>query len=970
MAGLIPADRSARTISSATSIGGTRLGKSTAIINRFDQYRRGPITINKNPPITWFVLITSTFAFSALLPFTAIAQQEVDETLDEIIIVGTRRQGRTATNTPVPVDVFNRQDLESVSSDDMLDIIQTLVPSLQVQRYAIDDGRTFIRPPELRGMSGDKVLVLVNGKRRHRSALVRTDQDGANGPDLATIPGIAIQSVEVLRDGASALYGSDAIAGVLNFILRDTAEGGELQLQTGMYSEGDETGYLIALNQGFSLGSNGFINFSAELSDNEPTSRGTYFDLPIGSSGLTPMESAQVSGLFDHDLNPATPDQLRFGPDAMTEAYDPASGDFVTIFRGSDGIPDDTDPRYANNLQFAEISNTPFVMVWGAPDREAIRTFINAGFKFDNGTELYGWANYSDSDSNGSFFHRRPSDSPMRPLRTPTGDIYNPRIRFPAGFTPRLAGNVIDASVTGGVRGEFENGLSYDFGGRWGESTLKYKMFNSLNPSLGPATPTSFRPGGLISDETAFNADFAIPVDIGLASDLNVAFGTEYRNEGYELLQGDPKSWEVGPYGFPDPFNFEIDADEAAAGQNGGSVGCFIPGPQYDPTSLCHPNDPIHNVASAGSNGFTGYSPNGISSYDRNSWAAYIDLEADITDKFLATIAGRYENFSDFGSNFSWRIAALFQVNDSLRLRASAGTGFRAPTPGQISTINIRTAVSSGGPITAGLFPPQHPAPQLFDAAPLTDETSTQFTLGIATEPTDQLTITLDYYFIALDDQIWRSSNLFISAADRALLEALGVPGAETLAVVRYFTNDINTETSGVDLVATYNIDWGGGSTTFSLAGNVNNTKVTRRTDRQTDPTNPDPVYFVNDADVFRIENGDPEYRAVLTARHGWANDISASIRANVYGDYEVTDDSLSQTAKMRGKTFWDADVTWDVNEAISITVGADNIFNEFPDPPADVDFFSACCGRIYDTSTVMSWQGRYYFVRGILRWD
>lgn len=901
-------------------------------------------------------------------PGETIAQDEVDRTLEEIIVVGTRRQDRTTTTTPVPVDVFEQQDLESVPSDDLIDIITTLVPSFQVERFAIDDGRTFIRLPELRGMSGDKVLVLVNGKRRHRSALVSTVGDGAHGPDLATIPGIAIQRVEVLRDGASAMYGSDAIAGVFNFILRDDAEGGELRVQTGMHSEGDETGYLVALNHGFSLGSSGFVNFSAELSDHEPTSRGTYFALGIGRSGLTPVESAQVSGLFDHDLNPATPDQMRYGPDALTEVYDPISGDFITLATGTDGIPDDTDSRYADNLPFAEISDTPFVTVWGAPERESIRAFINAGLELDNGAELYGWANYSDSDANGSFLHRRPSDSPMVPLRTPTGEIYNPRTRYPASFTPRLAGNVIDSSLTGGLRGEFGNGLAYDFGGRWGESTLKYKMFNSLNPSLGPASPTSFRPGGLISDEYALSADFVKPVDVGLASNLNIAFGIEYRNEGYELTQGDPKSWEVGPYAFADPFNFEVDADEAAAGQNGGSVGCFIPGPQFDPTSLCHPDDPIHNIAGAGSDGFTGYGPSVVSTYDRDSWATYIDLEADITDRFLATIAGRYEDFSDFGSNFSWRVAALFQVNDVFRLRGSAGTGFRAPTPGQISTLNVRTSVRRGNAQTVVLVPAQHPAAQLFGATPLIDETSTQFSLGIAAEPLDQLTLTLDYYFIALDDQIWRSSNLDYDPGDPALLQAVGFPGTGALAVA-YFTNDIDTETSGVDVVATYNVEWSGGTTTFSLAGNVNNTKVTRRTNRQTDPTNPDPVYFVDDTEVFGIENRDPGYRAVFTARHAWANDVSARIRGSVYGDYKVAND-FGEIAKMQGKTFWDADIVWDVSESFIVSFGAQNIFNEFPDPPPDVDFFAACCGQLYDTSTVMSWQGAFYYVRASLRWD
>ena len=240
----------------------------------------------------------------------------------------------------------------------MLDIIKTLVPSFQVERFAIDGGQTFIRPPELHGFSGDKILVLVNGKRRHRSALVRTNTDGANGPDLATIPSIALKSIEVLRDGASAMYGTDAIAGVFNFNLRDSAEGGELRLQTGMYTDGSESGFLVALNHGFKLGENGFINISAELSDNEPTSRGTFFDLATGSSGLSPVETAQVSGFFDHDLNPATPDQERFGPDALTEVYDSVSGALVTLTRGGDGIPDDTDTRYVDNI-FNEFPDPP-----------------------------------------------------------------------------------------------------------------------------------------------------------------------------------------------------------------------------------------------------------------------------------------------------------------------------------------------------------------------------------------------------------------------------------------------------------------------------------------------------------------------------------------------------------------------------------------------------------------------------------
>ena len=206
-----------------------------------------------------------------------------------------------------------------------------------------------------------------------------------------------------------------------------------------MYTWGNERGYLVALNTGFSLGPDGFINVSAELSDNEPTDRSQPYQLGIGSfTGLSPSESALVSGLFDHDNNPFTPDQMRYGPDALTEVYDPVSGELVTITRGSDGIPDDTDTRYADNIPFAEITSSPFVQVWGEPDREAIRSFVNAGLELENGVQVYGWANYSDSDANGSFNHRRPGTGILSLLRTPSGEIYDPRSRYPAGFTPRF----------------------------------------------------------------------------------------------------------------------------------------------------------------------------------------------------------------------------------------------------------------------------------------------------------------------------------------------------------------------------------------------------------------------------------------------------------------------------------------------------------------------------------------------------
>ena len=927
----------------------------------------------------WLTVASGLLAFVALPADVAVAQ-EGDEAVEEIVTIGTRVKDRTAVDTAVPIDVFNQEDLDSVSSDDLIDVISRLVPSFTTARFAINDGATFVRPPQLRGMDADKTLVLVNGKRRHRAALVRLGGFGAHGPDLATIPGVSIKSVEVLRDGASALYGSDAIAGVMNFNLKDDSEGGEIRIQTGMYSEGNESGYLVSLNQGFSLTENGFLNISLELSDNEPTSRGKRYQQTIGSSGLAPWEAALVSGSFDHDGDPATPDQQRFGPDALTEVY--VGGEVVSIYAGSDGIPDDTDTRYADNLQFAEVSDSDLTQIWGEPERDAIRAFVNAGIELDGGNQLYAFANYSDSNSNGSFFHRRPGVSQLSLLRTQDGNIYNPRNRYPAGFTPRFAGNVIDMSIAGGIRGEFNNGMSYDFSGRFGENTIKYNLFNTLNPSIGPGSPTDFRPGDLVNDESGLNADFSMPIDVGFASDMNFAFGFEYREEGYDVVEGDAKSYEIGPYAQPDPWNFNVDTVEAAAGANGGVPGCTlagVPTQAYDPDGTpgtgdeytgCDSRDPMFNAVPVGSNGFPGYGPNFTSSVSRDSWAAYFDLEADITDSLLLTLAGRYEDFSDFGTNFSVRAAGRLAVNDQLTLRGSAGTGFRAPTLGQISTTNVSTRIDDNGfPVAEGIFPPANPAAAIFGATPLSDETSIQYTLGAAWQPTDSLTFTLDYYFIEMEDRIILSSDFTVGPAEVLLLEAAGVPGANTIAQVSFFTNDVDTETSGIDLVASYDLEWGGGNTSFAIAANFNDTEITRRTDRSANPGTTPPVYFLGAEDVYDEENGLPEFRSNITARHSWANDVTATLRVNWYGDYDNagTDDiaDISTIQFYDGKIQTDFDVTWDVNEDLSLTFGGNNIFDELPDVDTGND---PCCGQLY--SGVLDWQGPYYYVRGVVRWD
>ena len=911
------------------------------------------------PRLAWLAITTGVLVFGTLSPGVGLAQVEVDKTLEEIIVVGTRRQDRTAVDTPVPIDVFSEEDLASVSSLELLEVLQTLVPSINVPRHVFGDGVSFIRPPRMRGLDSDKTLVLVNGKRRHRGALVQLAGFGSHGPDLASIPSIALRNVEVLRDGASAMYGSDAIAGVLNFNLKNAAEDGEFQAQYGQYTLGDENAFRIAGNIGLPIGDNGFINISMEWNDAEATSRGGQFDRTIGSSGLTPSEAALVSGFFDHDGDPVTPDQERFGPDALTEVY--VGGQLVSIFGGTDGIPDDTDTRYADNLRFAEISDSELLQHWGRPDRKAIHAVVNAGYDLSESLSLYGWANYSDSDTNRPSGHRWPGRRELLLVRTPDGEIFNPRDLYPAGFTPRFFGNVIDQSITGGLRGESSNGLGYDIGSRYGRSEIRYSSMNTWNPSLGPMSPTAFNPGNLISDEVAFTVDFTKPVAFGFTDDAFLAFGFEYRDEGYKSEFGDPASFALGPYAVQDPWDYETSVDEAADGANGGVVECRVPGLESVGTP-CPALDPIHNVLPVGSVGFPGYGPLSVFDYSRDSWSVYVDLEADITDRLLLTVAGRYEDFSDFGENFSYRIAGRYSINDRFFVRGSLGTGFRAPTPGQIATINLRVNLGIfSDPGLQGIFPATHPAAQVFGAVPLEAEESTQWTFGLSSTPIDNLTITLDYYHIEVDDRLIMSSDFAVGPVEQAVLVATGIPGADSITTVRFLNNDIDTETDGVDLVATYVVDWTGSVTTLSASANWNRTEVTRRTLRPNGLT-------LSDTDVSNIKNGTPSPQAVLDLRHTWANDLTLLIRGNVYGSYEIeTPPSPGTIQKFDPLVQVDINLTWAIDDGrYSVTVGGNNIFDEQPDPSES----GLCCGGIVNPGSLMDWQGPFYYVRGNFRWD
>ena len=887
----------------------------------------------KLPKLFRFILPISALALVAPgLMSVAAAQQSGSEEIEEIITTGLRGKPRSATDSAVPIDTFDTGSIEAVSHTDTQDILQTLVPSYNVSRQPISDGSSFIRPAELRGLPSHHTLVLINGKRRHRAALVSIGGSGTQGPDVATIPSSAIKSIEVLRDGASSQYGSDAIAGVINFNLKDDNDGFSMTAGTGSYFEGDGDQYTIAANLGLPLGENGFISVSAEIDEADFTQR----------------DEQYCASWFC--ANTASPD---FGLQSQVRQ------DYVN------GVATPGLTAYENSLQLAFPAGIPnasvagdVVQPWGQPNVESVRTFVNAGYELDNGVELYGWGNYSDSSGDGGFFYRYPGNGTIEFLRDSDGSLYSPLEKFPGGFTPRFEGEVTDIGAAGGFRGSSSDSFSYDVSLRYGSNEIDYRLFNTVNPSYGRASPTDFRPGSLTNEELQFQVDLVSEFDGGMASPVVLAYGVSYMDESYDVGQStDLASYDAGPHALPDPYNFCTDEADpllrtpTAAGAGIADLVC---------TDTA---DPVYKVVGVGANGFPGYSPAFSDKYTRDSYAVYGDISTDVTDNLFLQAAIRYEDYSDFGDELVGKVAGRLRVNDQLAIRASIGTGFRAPTPGQQGTTNVSTRLPNGLPVATGLFPASGPVAQALGASPLRAETSTSYTVGF-TADLEKLSLTVDFYNIDVDDRFNSISTLDVStdptSGDDYLnylaLVAAGVSGAETIGGVFYFTNAFDSSTQGADIVASYPFEWGNGQeTNVQLA--MNYTKNSLESDASA---------YLNDEDQYDFENADPNIRWNLTATHS-AGDLSVMGRARYYGESDNSQwssGSLVGIQNFGATMFFDLEANYQINDNWRVTVGGRNIFDEYPDELDAIGRQDQCCGRVYSSGSLVPWQGGYYFGR------
>ena len=824
---------------------------------------------------------------------------------EEVIITGTRRVDRTVTESSAPIDVITGTELANEPSGNMLDTLSSLVPSFIVGQNSISDASSFVRSPSLRGLPADEMLVMLDGKRYNRSALVQVYYGGetalafgSQGPDLATIPSIAIKNLEILRDGASAQYGSDAIAGVLNYQLRDNSSGLELTSRLGGYFPGsgysrDGTDRQVAANLGLPLGGQGFVNLSGEWSRYDQTVR-----------------------------NATRPTALAFAA-----AFPNLAPDL---------------PHYPGPVQ-----------QWGTPPSDEAKVLLNSGVKLDNGDQLYFFGNYANIQANESFNYRLPVSVPVLPADAaaaaaagnntgiwghhaafnnvyldpcnpatmtgcPAGGWINDANTFnysqqnaafpnapfyPAGFTPRFFGTTQEFFGTVGYKGTTGDGLHYDVSGTSAQNSLAERLKSTVNPSLGPLSPGDFYIGKFVQRESNLNIDLSYPFKVaGFASPLSIAGGFEYRDETYQQLLGEPASYANGPYAIQPLYNCVGTVCSKALDANGNQ---------------------IIAAALTESNGYGGIG----SAIDASqvSYAGYIDLEADVTKWLTLGLAGRYEDYSTFGSTTLGKIQARAQATDWMAIRATASTGFHAPSPGQANVETVSTTFLPGSATNVQIttLPVSSAGARHFGCATppcnhtLGPEESTNLAAGLVFTLPERTLLTVDYYDIQVRHRISLSQQFTVSQADINAVPDLGAVGVG--GQVQYFGNGFDTKTTGVDLVGSRLFYLGSaGQLNTALAYNYNTTSVPKF----------DPA-FIDLPRRINIAHYAPNSRVNLNLdwRMGpW----QAVLHENYYGTFRDEYDYPGQLFSAEFTT--DLDLAYQVMNNVVVGIGGRNIFNTYPD--------------------------------------
>lgn len=783
---------------------------------------------------------------------------------DAIIVTGTRRTDRTVADSPVPVDVISGDELLNSGTTETNKLLNQLVPSFNFPQPSLTDGTDSLRPATLRGLAPDQVLVLVNGKRRHQSALVNLNGSvgrGSTAVDLNTIPPLAIERLEVLRDGAASLYGSDAIAGVINIQLKKGI-GGRAQATFGKYvTEMEDVGQVDTVSLTTGLSDNPVITYTGndrKRRDGDTYTFASNFGLPVGDSGYLNFTAEYK------DRSPTN----RSGPDIRRNYFNAG------------------DPREATFNRYAHR--------YGDGVSKDLNFFMNAGYEFSESAEFYTFGSYGVRDGNGAGFYRRSSDVRNRDWSASTTTFVP---IYADGFLPLIASEIVDISAAAGVRGQLSS-WDYDLSVVYGSNRLDYKIENTVNTSLGAANSARrFNAGGLRSGQTSVNLDLRRDLDIGIGDSVSLAFGGEYRNENYKIVPGELQSYVNGPFSAA-PFN-----------------------------------------AAGGSQVFPGFRPANATDVSRDSFAGYVELDADLSDRLTLQFAGRYEHFSDFGDTVNGKAAARFELFDGVALRGSVSTGFRAPSLAQQSFATTSTNNVGGVLIEIGTFPVSSPVAIALGAQALEPEKSVNLGGGVTFTPISGLSITADYYNIKINDRITLTENL--QGADvLALLTSAGVTGVSS---ARFFINGIDTRTTGLDIVASYRLpEFGLGKFRLSAGYNLNNTKIT---DRRVFSGFTAQRLFARQ-ESFRLTDGQPKNKLNLSLDWDYDN-VGLTLRTNRYGEVFLPS-GFSTAANNNNIALAPGDVPGDIFlspkwvtdlefrfkpvESVSIAFGANNVLDEYPD--------------------------------------
>lgn len=833
------------------------------------------------------------------------------DNVERIAVVGTRNAARSVAESPVPLDILSAEALGNQGETDMLSMLSAMVPSLNVNDQPINDATSLVRPANLRGMASDHTLLLLNGKRRHRSAVITFLggglSDGAQGPDISVIPAYALKQVEVLRDGAAAQYGSDAIAGVINFVLKDSNEGGSMTVQTGQYSEGD--GELVQLqgNLGLPLGEQGFANLTAEYRQQNATSRSVQRDdaeALIDAGNAFVATPAQIWGTLDVDSDVKLAANLGWSVNAKSDAY--AFANYAR--RDINGGFYYRHPHLRRGV-FSEPVNGSDTLELLVADLDGLDQGI------DCPRIVINQANVLDNPD-----YQRIAD----PDTAMGQNCFAYNEWFPGGFRPRFGGVVTDGSVFVGVRSELAYDWSMDLSAGLGYSDITYSLTDTVNPSLGPASPTTFSPGSVSQVERTLNLDFSRLADIGLDEPLSIALGAEWRRETYFQKAGDAPSYQAGQFAYN---------NESTRSQG----------------------------FSIGSNGFPGYQPQSAGHWSRNNWAVYSDLELYPVANWQLGLALRVEHFTDFGATFDGKLSTRYILNDAVALRGSLSTGFKAPTVGQSNVINVTTAYGADGLEDQATLPPTDLISQQLGATALAPEESVNASLGVVYRLNADFLLTVDYFNIRLTDRISTTSAIPLTDEDVQVLAAKGRPEAATYNAAKYFTNDFDTRTQGVDLVMHYDFtvsDW-----TNNLVGAFNWTDTqVKRVTLYPAVVDGERVNLPNltAARIRMLEDNLPAYRGSMTLTQQ-REPLALVWRINHFaGFYEDhLDASAGYDINSGSITTIDADITWHATPQWSLTLGAKNLLDSRPDENP----FGGVVGALYPPTSPSGINGAFYYV-------